>query len=184
MGLFRRGVLKNVYQPLYLPRLGDAPLPSADALMHKGMPIIDVIKKAAYEYLSGAGPVGIETQYPDLRQLRLQLIDAFAIDQDSMTKTSRAALAWLLSAGWMVGELENQSGVSKTGLSEGHYWSAMVFLQVDLDRSDMGRQHLTDSSENGGFSPMQEAFSLMASYYVARTGSNSIDQVVAACKAT
>jgi hypothetical protein len=167
MRLSRRGE-KYVYQPLLAPKLHRVPLP--DFRVMQNAPFISSIAEEAKALLSGLGPAGMETRFPGLGRLRVELLDAFADGRETMKPSIGAAISYSLGVGWAVGDLENQSGVAKTRSSEGHYWSAMVLLS-------------TAGDHEGSEEFLEEAgFSLWAAYYVARAGNQSIGEVVAASK--
>jgi hypothetical protein len=134
----------------------------------QNVPFIKAIAEAAKALLKDLGAAGMEAQFPGLGRLREELIDAFATGREAMKSSILGAVLYSLGAGWAVGELENQSGVAKSGLSEGHYWSAMVVLGTATHRE--GSENFAEEAD----------FSLWAAYYVARAGQESIREVVAA----
>jgi hypothetical protein len=67
--------------------------------------------------------------------------------------------------------MEEQSGVAKSAFREGHYWTAMILLGT------------ANPERSGDFLP-EENFSLLASYYVARTGPEATDRLIARSSGT
>lgn len=166
MGIFHRRQ-SVIYSPLDPPRLHAVCMPNVAALT-KDPEVIKALVDAAKANMDRLGPDGIEKSYPKLQQLRKELINALATGRVSAIGSIDAALSFPLSAGWMVGEMENKSGVAKAALSEAHYWTAMTVLgSWQNPESELANE---------------EHFSLWAAYYVARKSGESIDEVVAAVK--
>jgi hypothetical protein len=109
----------------------------------------------------------LEKQFPMLQSFRGKLFDALAVGRESMREDLDNALSYPLAAGWVVGELENESGLARPGSSQGLYWSAMVAVWSDL--SGKGPIEGLDA---------EETFSLQAGYHVARTGPEGIEGVL------
>jgi hypothetical protein len=109
----------------------------------------------------------LEKQFPMLQSFRGQLFDALAVGREAMREDLDNALSYPLAAGWVVGELENESGLARAGSSQGLYWSAMVAVWSDL----RGKGPIEGLDE-------EETFTLQAGYYIARTGPEGIAGVL------
>ena len=146
------------YTLLSPPSFGTIPTPDAAATSSEPQTILQ-LAQFVRESLAKVELSDLETQFPPLQSFRGKLFDALAVGRESMREDLDNALSYPLAAGWVVGELENESGVARAGSSQGLYWSAMVAVWSHL----------------GGKGPIEgleaeEAFSLQAGYYVSRTG--------------
>jgi hypothetical protein len=159
----------SVYQPLNLPKLGMLPTLNFQVVRSESGVVL-ALATSVMERMSRVGVAELETKLPGLQNLREELVDAFSHRCESQEEAIGAVVAKSVTGGWLVGELENRSGIAKPGFSEGHYWSGLVALWGLLaqPRSD-------------GFE-FEEVFSLEAGYYVARSGMQSLDAVIAASK--
>ena len=154
------------YTLLSPPSFGTIPTPDIAALSSEPQ-TIDQLADFVRESLAKVELSDLETQFPPLQSFRGKLFDALAVGRESMREDLDNALSYPLASGWVVGELENESGVARAGSSQGLYWSAMVAVWRQL----------------GGKGPIEgleaeEAFSLQAGYYVSRTGLEGIAGVL------
>lgn len=159
----------EVYGFLEPPSYRAVPLPNTAALLDGAdkktiMMLVDVAK----DNLLKNGSAGIERQFPGLTKLRIALLESMRTNRKGLTEKFDQAMSFPLTAGWMIGEMENASGIAKPKWSEGHYWNAMVVL---------GTTEGQDSEFLGEF-----GFGIWASYYVARMGESEINVVIAASK--
>ncbi|HEY5111513.1 MAG TPA: hypothetical protein VII67_04200 [Acidimicrobiales bacterium] len=129
---------------------------------------VKTLVEFAKDKLMKFGSEDLQRQYPVLKRLRDELVASFSTERKDSTNEIDDSLSFYLCAGWTIGEMENGSGVAKSGCSEGHYWTAMVILGSMEGR---GSKYSAESQ-----------FGLWAAYYVARKGAESIGEVVLASK--
>jgi hypothetical protein len=137
------------------------------AALSSELETIDQLAEFVRESLAKVELSDLEKQFPLLQSFRGKLFDALAVGRESMREDLDNALSYPLASGWVVGELENESGVARAGSSQGLYWSAMVAVWSQL----------------GGKGPIEgldaeAAFSLQAGYYVSRIGLEGIASVL------
>jgi hypothetical protein len=154
------------YAVLSPPSFGTLPTPDSDALSSEPETIL-LVAEFVRDSLAKVELSDVEKQFPLLQSFRGKLFDALAVGRESTREDLDNALSYPLAAGWVVGELENESGVARAGSSQGLYWSAMVAVWNQL----------------GGQGPIEglhaeEAFSLQAGYYVSRIGPEGIAGVL------
>jgi hypothetical protein len=154
------------YTLLSPPSFGTIPTPDTAATSNEPQ-MIRQLAQFVPESLAKVELSDLEKQFPLLGSFRGKLLDALAVGRESMREDLDNALSYPLAAGWVVGELENESGVARAGSSQGLYWSAMVAVWSDL--SGKGPIEGLDA---------EETFSLQAGYYVARTGPEGIAGVL------
>ena len=142
--------------------------------MAQGAQYVLAMAKEVIDRIDQLGQEGLEKSMPLLRDLRVEIVEALAIGRESKKESIESAVVGLLSGGWIVGALENQSGVAKRGFSETLYWTAMVSVWGLLGKNE---------KESTGFE-VEEAFSVVAAYYVSRVNTRTaLDEVLGVIKA-
>lgn len=159
----------ETYALLSAPTMDGVAIPNLQALSSgPDRETIKLLVEFARSQFETLGANGIELKYPGSTQLRSSLVDSFSDGRPELGTEIDKALSFSIPGGWLIGEMENASGVAKLGLSEGHYWSAMVALSV------------TDGQDER-FS-RETHFSCWAAYFVARRGVEALSEVVSASK--
>jgi len=153
------------YTPLELPGWRNYPIPTASinvADATAGAKIADSV----HDTINELGLEGLESQYPALRSLHLQLLENFAVNRDEPPASIDQSLSYSLMVGWLFGQRENESGLMKPGMKGATYWVSMSTLWAITPRAIDPR--FDDES----------LFALWAAYYVSRTGDESISLIV------
>jgi hypothetical protein len=161
MAVFR-GKPKRNFTPLELPAWGHYPIPDlrrADETLGLGL------MQNVNEVIARLGPDGLQSVFPDLLLLHTELINLLVDHRDSEREAIEVEVRLPLQIGWAFGDQEAHSGIAKVGMKEATSWMSMITLW-----------HVTQDSES---KYLDEAlFAMWAAYYVARTSSRSISEIL------
>ena len=161
MGILNRK-LKLDYTPLELPGWGNFPLANVrKANVDAGA----VIAKTVNEWIENFGIDGLESQFPVFSLLHSRLLDSFTIDLNVARATIAAEVDLPMMIGYLYGDIEVNSGTARDGLKETNYWMSMTTFW-----------YLLQNPESAFGTESQ--FGMCAAYYVARTGSTSVDSLI------
>jgi hypothetical protein len=105
---------------------------------------------------------------PALRMFVSYLIDLLVGDDGNDREGFRDSVFTGAALGYVIGMMENASGVAKPGRSEGHYRMAMELAQANLPE-ELRTLAYEYAKESG--------------YYLARKGAISLDEIVAGASA-
>lgn len=125
-----------------------------------------VINKITEIAMTNLGNADLGQIAPTAALLEQQLVGLFSGGDKSVLPKLGPAVAAGVQVGYMIAILENNSGVAEHNQVEGHYWTALVVMAVQLVK-EFPEEYW-----------MQSHFSFYAGYYVGRKGDIAVHDVL------
>ena len=161
MGILNRK-LKLDYTPLEVPGWRNFPLVDArKANVDAGV----VIAKTVSEWIESSGFDALKDQFPNFALLHSRLLDSFTVDRNVASVSIAAEVDHPMMIGYLYGDIEENSGTARVGMKETNFWMSMTTLWYLVQNPEMQFES-------------ESLFGMCAAYYVARTGSTSIDSLI------
>lgn len=153
------------YRPLVLPAPDTLRLPDVGPLSKKAEAAVchEIAKFALDHWLKFRGPKGGAELSEALGDFETDYLDLFAPGSDNGPEDRPSILAYG-RLGYVVGQMENASGVARTGESEHHYTSALGLLSAQLS------QQVPQT--------VRSDFAMECGYYLARVGDEAYDDLI------
>jgi hypothetical protein len=163
MGLFKN---RPIYSPLSFPRFGNLAflnlrVPKRDSFVVQG--IMDV----AMNNLDKTGPAAFAQRAPSAAILEQELVVLFSKGDDSVIPRLGPQVAAGVQIGYMIGILENNSGIARHDQAEGHYWNALAMMNLQLSQQLPTEEFWEESN-----------YSIAAGYYLGRKGHLAIQELL------
>lgn len=159
MGLFKN---RPSYTPLSMPSLNSFAIPDL-RVMKRDSAMINKITEVA---MTNLGNADLGQIAPTAALLEQQLVGLFSGGDKSVLPKLGPAVAAGVQVGYMIAILENNSGVAKHDQAEGHYWTALVVMAMQLVK-EFPEEYWQPSN-----------FGFYAGYYVGRKGDIAIHDLL------
>jgi len=164
VGLF--GKPKHSYFKLQVPAYQSFLMPDP-RVMQKDAKVVAAMADHVIENLETL-PVDLGQQLPTVATLERQLVGIFAQGNEEFARQLAPGIFVGTRAGYLMGVMENHSGVSRHDGCETHYWTALILMRLKLTKG------IEDAIA------LQTDYSFAAGYYLGRKGDIALNEIVSA----